>query len=166
MVRTSDISGDAGRAVAPVAAPRMGRCPMDAHDRHAGAVARQPRVATLADRLAPAWSWAELAFWSVAVRMALAFLPMARVLRALDVAPKRHGRESRTAAFPTDTQVRLAGACLGRSLARSQYLRLRGVPHRIVIGVTGGTRAFRAHAWIAPYEEAPEGFVELRSIER
>lgn len=118
------------------------------------------------DRLGAAWSWVELAVWSVAVRVAIAFLPLARVLRALDVVPKRHRRETRTSAFPTDTQVRLAGACLGRSLARSQYLRVRGVPHRVVIGVTGGTRAFRAHAWVAPYEEAPEGFVELRSIDR
>jgi transglutaminase-like putative cysteine protease len=71
-----------------------------------------------------------------------------------------------TVAFPDDRQVRLAGACLGRSLARSHYLRLRGVPHRVVIGVTGGAREFRAHAWIAPYEAAPDGFVELRSIDR
>ena len=110
--------------------------------------------------------WTELLAWSVVARLLVARVSLARTLRVLDMMPARRGRGAKPVPFPTDRQVCLAGACLGRSLARSQYFRRRGVPHRVVIGVTGGTENFRAHAWVAPYEEAPEDFIQLRSIER
>ncbi len=61
---------------------------------------------------------------------------------------------------------RLAGACLARSLARSEYLRRRGIEHAIVIGVAGPVEEFAAHAWIAPFEVLPEGFTEFRRVAR
>lgn len=118
-----------------------------------------------------AWSdaflnWIELLGWSVVSRLLVARLSLAQSLRILDMAPRHMLRGTRPATFPSDRAVRLAGACLGRSLARSQYLRLRGVSHTVVIGATGGIEDFRAHAWVAPFEAAPDGFVELRRIER
>lgn len=108
----------------------------------------------------------ELIGWCAIARIGVACLPLGSTLRLLDALPAwtiGHGTE---VDFPSDRQVRLAGACLGRSLARSQYLRRRAVPHAIVIGIAGDIHEFRAHAWVAPFETAPSEFVELQRIER
>jgi hypothetical protein len=110
--------------------------------------------------------WGELFVWSVVVRLLIAGVPLSRTLQLLDIVPYRVGRANDAVRFPSERQVRFAGACLGRSLARSQYLRLRGVSHSVVIGTSGGADGFRAHAWVAPFEAAPQGFVVLRAIER
>lgn len=110
--------------------------------------------------------WSEMLIWSLTVRILVARMPLSRTLQLLDAVPHRGSHPIDPVGFASDRQVRFAGACLGRSLARSQYLRLRGVPHSVVIGAAGGSEGFRAHAWVAPYESAPEGFVILRSIER
>ncbi|MEZ5165235.1 MAG: lasso peptide biosynthesis B2 protein [Acidimicrobiales bacterium] len=55
--------------------------------------------------------------------------------------PRRH---------PRPRFFRGAGACLSRGMARSQYLRMRGIPTTLVLGVAGGIAAFDAHAWLEP----------------
>ena len=109
----------------------------------------------------------ELLGWSLLSRLLVSRVSLARTLELLDRLPRLPvPAEGEPRAVPVDRHVRLAGACLGRSLARSQYLRRRGIAHTVVIGATGGIEAFRAHAWVDPFESAPEGFVELRRIER
>jgi hypothetical protein len=116
--------------------------------------------------LRDATSTLELIGWSAVARMLVARTTVPRALGALDRVPRwRHGG-GEPVRFPSNGQVRLAGACLARSLARSQYLRQRHAPHALVIGSTRASEGFRAHAWIAPYEAAPEGFAELWRIER
>lgn len=110
--------------------------------------------------------WPELLGWSVLARLLVARCSLETAVQILDGLPLRPARAVHAVPLPSDRTVRLAGACLGRSLARSQYLRRRGVSHALVIGATGGIEAFQAHAWVAPYEAAPDGFVELRRIER
>lgn len=108
----------------------------------------------------------ELFVWSLLVRAGIATLTLSRTLALLDRVPHRASPSARPVAFPTNRQVHFAGACLGRSLARSQFLRQRGLSHRLIIGVTGDVDAFHAHAWLDPFEAAPEGFVEVRRVER
>jgi hypothetical protein len=108
----------------------------------------------------------EMALTSVFVRVLLSWLPLDRTLCLLDRIPPRRNRGDLPFRFPEDRQLRLAGACLGRSLVRSQYLRNRGVSHQIVIGTAGNIGSFQAHAWVAPFENAPDGFITLRSIPR
>lgn len=108
----------------------------------------------------------ELLFLTVMVRVLLSLFSLDRALSLLDRTVLRRNRAESSFNIPDDRQLRWAGACLGRSLVRSQYLRNRGIPHRIVIGTSGGIGMFRAHAWIAPYEVEPEGFNELRAIRR
>lgn len=60
--------------------------------------------------------------------------------------------------MPPESFFRGAGACLARSLARSQYLRRRGVESVIVIGATGtSTESFAldAHAWLETIDQSP-----------
>lgn len=123
-------------------------------------------AATGSNRLTEALHAGELLCWSLLARGGIAVLSLSRTLALLDRLPHRSRSPSRPVSLPPDRHVRFAGACLGRSLARSQYLRARGVPHSIVIGVTGGVAAFQAHAWVGPYETAPDGFVELRRVDR
>jgi hypothetical protein len=112
------------------------------------------------------FGWGELFVWSVVVRLLIAGAPLSKTLQLLDIVPYRVRRAADAVSFPSERQVRFAGACLGRSLARSQYLRLRGVSHSVVIGAAGGSDGFRAHAWVDPFEAPPQGFVVLRAIER
>jgi hypothetical protein len=129
-------------------------------------VLASPFISGLSRGLYALLEWGELLAWSAIVRVLLARWPLARSLSLLDGLPHRGKIATHDVRFPSDRQVRIAGACLGRSLARSQYLRQRGVSHSVMIGATGGSAGFRAHAWVAPYEEAPQGFVVLRTIER
>jgi hypothetical protein len=110
--------------------------------------------------------WCELLGWSLIARLLVTRLSLKRTLRILDALPKSPPSNTGIALFPSDRQVRFAGACLGRSLARSQFLRVRGIRHHLVIGTTGGVANFRAHAWIAPFETAPEDFVEFLKVDR
>jgi hypothetical protein len=116
--------------------------------------------------LRDATSTLELLGWSALARMLVACTTVPRALGALDRVPRWRRGGDEAAHFPSEAQVRLAGACLARSLARSQYLRQRRTPHALVIGTTRVSEGFRAHAWIAPYETAPEGFAELWRIDR
>lgn len=103
--------------------------------------------------------------WSALVRLLLGVLPAERVLRVFDAFPRR--RCPAEAVEPlSERQVALAGACLGRALARSQYLRTRRQPHAVVFGVRGSVAAFAAHAWLEPYDAPGDDFIELRRIAR
>lgn len=108
----------------------------------------------------------ELIGWSIVARILVMRTTVPRALDALDRVPRWRQRTNEPVAFPSEAQVRLAGACLARSLARSQYLRQRRASHALVIGTTRAREGFRAHAWITPFETAPEGFVELWRIDR
>lgn len=107
----------------------------------------------------------EILLWSLLARVLVRRLSLERALTLLDRFPRR---AHPTAGFtmPLERTFRGAGACLGRSLARSQFLRVRGQPHAIVIGVRGGTTALRAHAWVEPCDPVEPSFVELRRIAR
>jgi hypothetical protein len=106
----------------------------------------------------------EAQFWSGLVRLLLATLTLERTLCILDALPRRQAAGQVTA--PPEAAFRIAGACLGRSLARSQYLRARGHPSVVVIGGLGTIDRFRAHAWLEGDASGQPDFVELRRIER
>lgn len=103
--------------------------------------------------------------WSALVRLLLAILSLERTLRLLNVIPCRKHRPA-MATMPPEAAFRLAGACLGRSLARGQYLRVRGQPSVLVIGGFGSVDAFRAHAWLDGDDPGDADFIELQRIAR
>ncbi|MEA2597398.1 MAG: Transglutaminase-like superfamily [Thermomicrobiales bacterium] len=107
---------------------------------------------------------AEALAWSALVRLLLATRASEGALRALDSLPRRAPRAD-PVPLPAEGPFRLAGACLGRSLARSQYLRTRGRPHVLVFGVRGGAAAFAAHAWLEGDPVDP-AFLPLRRVPR
>ena len=107
----------------------------------------------------------EILAWSICVRMLLRTLSFDRVLRLLNRLPSR-AAPGRRVELPQARMFSLAGACLGKSLARSQYLRRRGQPHTIAIGVRGGTGSFAAHAWIEGFEAEVDDFVVIRRVAR
>jgi hypothetical protein len=107
----------------------------------------------------------EAFIWSVTTRGLLHLLRTEQVIHLLDVFPRR-SQAPTPVTPPSEHDVRHAGACLGRSLARSQFLRLRGQPHAVVIGTRGGISAFEAHAWLDPFDLPPHDFIEIRRIPR
>lgn len=102
--------------------------------------------------------------WALVVRGLLAILPTERVIQLLDAIPRKQ-RPEQSVLPPPEDHVRLAGRCLGRSLARSQYLRIRGESHIVVIGIPRDVGSFHAHAWLDAYDD-PADFLELRRIAR
>jgi hypothetical protein len=106
----------------------------------------------------------EVLIWSGLARVLVGMQPIERAVYWLDLLPRRRPG-SRAVALPPERPFRLAGACLGRSLARSQYLRMRGQPSALIIGVRGGLSAFAAHAWLEGDPVDPD-FVEIRRIHR
>lgn len=110
---------------------------------------------------------AEVLLWSALARLLLKRVRTERVFHLLDRLPRRMA-PSGPPSLPPESTFRLAGACLGRSVARSQYLRTRGQPHSVVLGVRGGLANFAAHAWLDPFDidELPSDFVELWRVER
>jgi len=111
------------------------------------------------------WTLIEILILSLLTRALLKICSVDRTIHLLDLVPRR----SRAAMPPepsAERWFRLAGACLGRSIARSQFLRLRGHPHVVVIGVQGGIDRFAAHAWLDPYDSPQLDFVELRRFHR
>ena len=107
----------------------------------------------------------EIRVWALASRILLALAGLEKTLTVFDLIPSRR-RRLRPILPPVDGEVRIAGACLGRSVARSQYLRVRRQSHALVIGIQDSATVFGAHAWLEPYDPAPEGFVELRRLHR
>ena len=107
----------------------------------------------------------EIVMWSVLVRLLLATVTTERALSVLDALPRRSPRGT-SVDVPAQRWFKLAGACLGQSLARSQYLRMHGCPTDVVIGVRGSLESFAAHAWLPEYDRAGDDFVEIRRIRR
>jgi hypothetical protein len=108
---------------------------------------------------------AEIALWSLLARALLATVTTQRAIRLLGRVPRR-SRPEPTTDLPAESCFALAGACLGRSLARSQFLYVRSAPHTIVIGVRGSIDQLNAHAWLEPHDEVDADFVALWSIAR
>ncbi len=103
--------------------------------------------------------------WAIVVRTLLTVSSTQRAISILDALPRLKPRSGQTEALPPEAPFRRAGACLGRSLARSQYLRIRGRPHVFVIGVAGGVNTFEAHAWLAG-DAFPADFQPLWEVHR
>ncbi len=95
----------------------------------------------------------EATMWSVLVRCLLKTLSMKRSLTILSWFPKSR-RAAMNVSVPTEGHFRRAGACLGRQLARSQYIRSHGGESTILIGVipTKGS-SLDAHAWLDRLDE-------------
>jgi len=108
----------------------------------------------------------EVLVWSLLSRALVRYCSLEKALKLLDNLPTRTPGLLSTFGIPPEQVFGRAGACLGRSLARSQFLRMRGRPHAIVIGGTGGTTGFVAHAWIEPCDPPDPRFVEIRRISR
>ena len=111
---------------------------------------------------------AEALAWSLVTRFLLHFLSLHHTLVVLDLVPT--GRPRSLLTIPPEPTFSRAGRCLGRQVARSQYLRRRGGRSTIVIGVRGegltdGGRGLDAHAWLDRLDEAP-GYRSLHRIER
>lgn len=105
----------------------------------------------------------EILAWSGLVRLLLATQPIDRTIAILDALPHRSGGHARP--LPPERPFRFAGMCLGRSIARSQHLRVRGCPSTLVIGVRGGISSFAAHAWLDGDAVEPD-YIELRRVRR
>lgn len=107
---------------------------------------------------------------ALVARTAVRFLPWRRTLAIFDVLPVRQAAAPVTS-IPHEGDFRGAGACLARSLARSQYLRRRGAESELVIGAAteqGGPDApvkLDAHAWLEPIDDSPKHAV-LHRIRR
>lgn len=104
---------------------------------------------------------------AVVARFCVRVLSWRRALAVFDRLPVRDGVGGEIV-MPPERFFRGAGACLARTLARSQYLRRRGVPTTIVIGATGTTgKSFSldAHAWLERFDDSPRHGV-LQRIER
>ena len=119
----------------------------------------------VAPRLPRARVKVEAFTWSILTRVLLATLSLERTLQTLDALP--HRRRTTSGINPPDEgPFWLAGACLGKAIARSQYLRVRGHANAVVIGVQGGTGTFAAHAWLEPYDNPSNQFHEIRRFVR
>jgi len=89
-----------------------------------------------------------------------------RSMRILDALPKAESKPRSVVQLPEEAAFRGAGACLARSMARSQFLRRRGVGSTILIGALGSTEvSFDAHAWLAPFDES-QGHAVIHQVSR
>ena len=91
----------------------------------------------------------------LAARLALALVPLARVLAWASRPPRRVNRfagdESAWASWAVDAvaaRSRLGSASLPRALALQLMLRRRGIVSRLCLGVAREHGALAAHAWI------------------
>nr|MDQ6948093.1 lasso peptide biosynthesis B2 protein [Actinomycetota bacterium] len=108
----------------------------------------------------------EVVAWSLASRILVTFTGPNHALRLLDRVRLRRTGGEHLAATDRDALFRLAGRCLGEAVARSEYLRVRGRPHELVLGVAGTAGDFRAHAWLEPLDPVPAGFHALHRYSR
>lgn len=115
----------------------------------------------------PGLARAEILAWSLLARLLVRTCSLRRAVALLDAVPRPPGTSRRDLGpIAPEAAFGRAGACLGRSLARSQFLRMRRRPHAIVIGTRGGAATLRAHAWIEPCDQPAPTFVEIRRIRR
>lgn len=95
--------------------------------------------------------------WAMAARACVRVLPWKATQDLFDRLPVGEFRGD-VVVMPAEWNFRGAGACLARTLARSQYLRRRGVSNTIVIGATGQSRemfSLDAHAWLESFDDSP-----------
>lgn len=108
--------------------------------------------------------FAEALGWSLLTRLLLRTLSLRRTLALLDRLPRSRPRP--LVQIPPESTFGRAGACLGRQVARSQYLRRRGASSCVVIGVQPpDADGLDAHAWLDRLDERPLHQV-LHRIER
>jgi transglutaminase superfamily protein len=105
----------------------------------------------------------EASAWGILCRIGIRVVRLDRLVGLLDRIPHRRSTD-RPVEVPTARHFRGAGACLSRSLARSQYLRMRGASSTIAVGVAGKLASFDAHAWLEPTD--PPDRPALHRIER
>lgn len=86
-----------------------------------------------------------------------------RALRLLDRLPTTRAPQQ-PVTTPPETSFRGAGACLARTLARSEYLRRRGAHSVVAIGARTHNRAFDAHAWLEPLDNHDDHTVVHRIL--
>lgn len=108
----------------------------------------------------------EVIVWSLVARAGIATMGIQRTLLLLDRSRLRRTGGEDLASTRRDALFRLAGRCLGESVARSQYLRVRGQPHEVVLGVSGPVSGLRAHAWLEPLDAGPRGFEAVHRFSR
>ncbi len=107
---------------------------------------------------------------AVSARLVVRSFSWRRSLAIFDALPKTR-KPTSAVVIPHEGDFRGAGACLARSLARSQYLRRRGAESELVIGAAteqGGPDApvkLDAHAWLEPIDDSPKHAV-LHRIRR
>lgn len=101
--------------------------------------------------------------WAVGVRLLVALVPLRMAVAMLDRFPPRAPRRRRPIVeLPDDHRFREAGAPVARQLARSQFLRRRGVASTIVIGpAPPGGGPLDGPAWLERID-APAGPVARR----
>lgn len=108
----------------------------------------------------------EIVAWSLGTRVLVGAVGTVRTLGLLDRVRLQRSTGERLAQTDHDALFRLAGRCLGQSIARSQYLRVRGRPHWLILGVDTSTGDFQAHAWLEPLDPAPAEFEVLHRFSR
>ncbi len=105
----------------------------------------------------PVYRKIEPVLWALLARVCVRNLRWKKTLQVFDRLPA--GRPATGGVhLPPERCFRGAGACLARSLARSQYLRHRGVESVIVIGATGTSAesfTLDAHAWLETIDQSP-----------
>jgi Transglutaminase-like superfamily len=95
----------------------------------------------------------EAAVMLVLARLALRFIPPARIFAWADRQPRRIQRFAADEAQWVSWAIEQIGArtnalCLPRALAAHAMLRRRGIVSRLCLGVARDGDAFAAHAWV------------------
>lgn len=105
--------------------------------------------------------------WSLICRALVKAGRLERAVRWLDLIPAARFTNPTVGAvaLPPERYFASAGACLARTLARSQYLRRRGTSSDIAIGVRPSPTGPIAHAWLEPFDGHGEHQL-LTTIER
>ncbi|MEM7142061.1 MAG: lasso peptide biosynthesis B2 protein [Actinomycetota bacterium] len=94
----------------------------------------------------------EASAWGIVCRVGIRVVTLHRLVGLLDRVPHRSSAIAEVH-VPDAAHFRGAGACLSRSLARSQFIRMRGGESTVSLGVAGSVAAFDAHAWLEPLDE-------------
>jgi hypothetical protein len=107
---------------------------------------------------------AELVVWSGLARVLLPIVGLKKTLIAFDAIPRVPAMAMQGS--PVPPRGRLIGTCLPRSVARSQYLRMRRREHEIVLGVGRDDHSVSAHAWLEPFDPDSSGFEVIYRVRR
>ena len=115
----------------------------------------------------------EAAVTLIAARLAVRFVPPARVFAWADRPPRRWRRfatdEIRWVSWAIDTlgtRPWTHALCLPRALAAHAMLRRRGIASRLCLGVKRGGDALDAHAWVEIGDDKIVGGAEAADFAR